>query len=115
MIARVAAASAAALLLVACGGDSTGRYDAQVAEVREAVEAGAEALLLDNMDPPRLSEAVATARELAPSGRRPRLEASGGVALENVAEIAATGVDEISVGALTHSAPALDLGLVVVL
>jgi nicotinate-nucleotide pyrophosphorylase (carboxylating) len=79
------------------------------AEVREALDAGAGRLLLDNMSPRKLHEAVAVARE---SGdRSPELEASGGVTLENVAEVASTGVDFISVGALTHSAPALDLSL----
>jgi nicotinate-nucleotide pyrophosphorylase (carboxylating) len=77
-------------------------------EVGEAVEAGADRLLLDNMTPAELREAVSVARE---SGRRVELEASGGITLENVAEIAATGVDDISVGALTHSAPALDLSM----
>jgi len=80
-------------------------------EVREAVAAEAETLLLDNMAPPELAEAVTAARELAGPHRRVRLEASGGVSLENAAEVAATGVDEISVGALTHSAPALDVSM----
>lgn len=79
-----------------------------LAEVREAVEAGADRLLLDNMTPAQLQEAVSAARR---GGGGPELEASGGVTLENVAEIAASGVDFISVGALTHSAPALDLSL----
>ena len=79
-------------------------------QVRAAVRAGAEALLLDNMAPDELRSAVEAARELD-GDRRVRLEASGGMTLENVAEIAATGVDEISIGALTHSAPALDVGL----
>ena len=78
-----------------------------VAEVSEAVEAGARRLLLDNMDPSGLSQAVARAREAGDV----ELEASGGVTLENVAEIAASGVDFVSVGALTHSAPALDLSM----
>ncbi len=76
-------------------------------EVREGAEAGADRLLLDNMSPAELREAVAAAR----GSSAPELEASGGVTLETVAEIAATGVDFISVGALTHSAPALDLSL----
>jgi nicotinate-nucleotide pyrophosphorylase (carboxylating) len=76
-------------------------------EVREGAEAGADWLLLDNMSPAELREAVAAAR----GSSAPKLEASGGVTLETVAEIAATGVDFISVGALTHSAPALDLSL----
>ena len=80
------------------------------AEVREALDAGAERLLLDNMDADGLEAAVA-ARDAAGSGAE--LEASGGVTLENVAEVAATGVEFISVGALTHSAPTLDLSLLV--
>ena len=80
-------------------------------EVREAVAAAAEALLLDNMDPSDLAEAVAIAGELAAPHRRPRLEASGGITLGNIRAIAATGVDDVSVGALTHSAPALDLSM----
>jgi nicotinate-nucleotide pyrophosphorylase (carboxylating) len=78
-----------------------------VDEVRQGVEAGADRLLLDNMRPAELREAVATARAL----NGPELEASGGVTLETVAEIAATGVDFVSVGALTHSAPVLDLSM----
>jgi nicotinate-nucleotide pyrophosphorylase (carboxylating) len=80
-----------------------------VAEVRAAVEAGADRLLLDNMEPEVLRLAVTAARNGAPNP--PKLEASGGITLENVAEVAATGVDFISVGALTHSAPALDLSM----
>ncbi len=76
-------------------------------EVRQGAKAGADRLLLDNMSVAELREAVAAAR--ATNG--PELEASGGVTLETVAEIAATGVDFISVGALTHSAPALDLSM----
>jgi nicotinate-nucleotide pyrophosphorylase (carboxylating) len=78
-------------------------------EVAEAIEAGATHLLLDNMAPERLREAVAATRERGEEAIR--LEASGGVTLDNVAEIAATGVDFISVGALTHSAAALDVSL----
>lgn len=76
-------------------------------EVREGVEAGADRLLLDNMSPAELRDAVAEAR--ATDG--PEFEASGGVTLDTVGEIAATGVDFVSVGALTHSAPALDLSM----
>jgi nicotinate-nucleotide pyrophosphorylase (carboxylating) len=79
-------------------------------EVREAVEAGADRLLLDNMGPVGLREAVAVARGL---GDGPKLEASGGITLANVREIAETGVDYVSVGALTHSAPALDLSMTI--
>jgi nicotinate-nucleotide pyrophosphorylase (carboxylating) len=76
------------------------------AEVEAALDAGAARLLLDNMDPEELRRAV----ELA--GGRARLEASGGVTLETVRAIAEAGVDFVSVGALTHSAPALDLSLI---
>jgi nicotinate-nucleotide pyrophosphorylase (carboxylating) len=75
-------------------------------EVRAAVEAGARRILLDNMTPAELREAVAAA------GGRAELEASGGVTLETVRQVAETGVDYVSVGALTHSAPALDISLI---
>ena len=78
---------------------------ATLAEVEEALGAGARRILLDNMEPPLLREAVALA------AGRAELEASGGVTLGTVREIAETGVDFISVGALTHSAPALDVSL----
>jgi nicotinate-nucleotide pyrophosphorylase (carboxylating) len=76
-------------------------------EVEEALEAGAPRLLLDNMAPADLRAAV----ELA--GGRARLEASGGITLETIRAVAETGVDFVSVGALTHSAPALDVSLLV--
>ena len=75
------------------------------AELEEALEAGAAHVLLDNMGPDELREAVAR------GGGRATLEASGGVTLDTVRAIAETGVDYVSVGALTHSAPALDLSL----
>jgi nicotinate-nucleotide pyrophosphorylase (carboxylating) len=74
-------------------------------QVREALDAGVDALLLDNMTLAELREAVAL------NAGRARLEASGGVSLDTIRDIAETGVDEISVGALTHSAPALDVSL----
>ena len=77
-----------------------------LAEVDEALGAGATRLLLDNMTVPELRAAVAHV------GGRAVLEASGNVSLATVGEIAGTGVDCISVGALTHSAPALDLSLI---
>jgi nicotinate-nucleotide pyrophosphorylase (carboxylating) len=81
-------------------------------EVAEALEAGAERLLLDNMLIAGLRSAVAARDQAAATGgRRAELEASGGVSLTTVAEISDTGVDFISVGALTHSAPALDVSL----
>ncbi|MDR1039129.1 MAG: carboxylating nicotinate-nucleotide diphosphorylase [Deltaproteobacteria bacterium] len=81
-------------------------------QLREALEGGAEIVLLDNMDPDGLRRAVALAEEFcAPGPRRVLLEASGGVTLDTVKEISETGVDFVSTGALTHSAPAADLGL----
>ena len=74
-------------------------------ELREALQAGAKRILLDNMKPAELRQAVRIA------AGRCRLEASGGVNLSNIRKIAATGVDFISVGALTHSAPAVDISL----
>jgi nicotinate-nucleotide pyrophosphorylase (carboxylating) len=75
-------------------------------QVQEALEAGADEILLDNMDLEGLRKAVALVKA---HGRRS--EASGGVTLETVGAIAKTGVDSISVGALTHSARAIDLSL----
>ncbi|MBL6934788.1 MAG: carboxylating nicotinate-nucleotide diphosphorylase [Alphaproteobacteria bacterium] len=77
-------------------------------QVREALEAGADTLLLDNMDVDTLRQAVAL-RDGA--NTEAKLEASGGVTLENVRAIAETGVDFISVGRITQSAPAADMGL----
>ena len=74
-------------------------------QVEEALAAGADHILLDNMTPDELREAVKLV------GGRAKTEASGGVRLANVAEIAGTGVDYISVGALTHSAKAADFSL----
>jgi nicotinate-nucleotide pyrophosphorylase (carboxylating) len=79
-----------------------------VDEVTDALAAGADILMLDNMSPKQMREAV----ELV--NRRAIVEASGGIKLENVRQVAATGVDLISVGALTHSPKALDLSLEVV-
>jgi len=74
-------------------------------QLKEALDGGADAVLLDNMSPDTLREAVAVNKG------RATLEASGGVTLETVRGIAETGVDLISVGWLTHSAPSFDLGL----
>ena len=84
----------------------------KLGEVEEALDAGAARILLDNMSPTELSRAVRVVANAARAhGPEATLEASGGVTLDNVAEIAATGVDFISVGALTHSAPALDCSM----
>ncbi|WP_431974867.1 carboxylating nicotinate-nucleotide diphosphorylase [Micromonospora haikouensis] len=76
-----------------------------LAEALEAVEAGADFLLLDNMTPATLRAVVAAV------GDRAELEATGGLTLDVVAEYGATGVDYLSVGALTHSSPILDVAL----
>jgi len=68
-------------------------------------------IMLDNFTPEALGRAVALVEERFPEGGRPLLEASGGITLETVAAVAATGVDRISVGELTHSAPAVDIAL----
>lgn len=81
-----------------------------LAQLREALEAGADLVLLDNMDVATLEAAVAIARTHRAAGGRVLLEASGGCTLATAAEVAATGVDLIAIGELTHSAPALDLG-----
>jgi nicotinate-nucleotide pyrophosphorylase (carboxylating) len=75
-------------------------------ELDEALEAGAPRIMLDNMDLSTMRAAVAR------TAGRASLEASGGVTLESLREIAETGIDFISIGALTHSAPALDLSLI---
>ncbi len=106
---RVRAASdraraTAAPAFVECEVDSLAQLDELL-----ALPAGVlDMVLLDNMDPPMLAEAVRRRDARAP---RVLLEASGGVRLETVRAIAESGVDRISVGAITHSAPALDLGL----
>lgn len=76
-----------------------------VDEAVEAVEAGADFLLCDNMTPEVLAETVAAV------GDRAELEATGGLTLEVAGRYAATGVDFLSVGALTHSSPILDIAL----
>lgn len=78
-------------------------------EVRQALDAGVDRIMFDNMPPPLLREAVALVR--AHDGPRPETEASGGITLETIRAAAETGVDFVSVGALTHSAASLDLSL----
>lgn len=92
--------------LAAAGGLPVEVECASLDEVREALDAGVPRILLDNMTNSELREAVAVV------AGRAQLEASGGVSLETVRAIAETGVDFISVGALTHSAPALDVSLI---
>ncbi len=74
-------------------------------ELSEALEAGAEAVLLDNFSPEELAQAVRL------GGEQTRLEASGGINLETISTVAATGIETISLGCLTHSAPAADIAL----
>jgi nicotinate-nucleotide pyrophosphorylase (carboxylating) len=77
----------------------------RIDQIEPALSAGADRLLLDNMDPAMLREAVRIV------GKRVPLEASGGVTLETIRFLAETGVDFISVGRITQSAPAVDIGL----
>jgi nicotinate-nucleotide pyrophosphorylase (carboxylating) len=81
---------------------------ADLEQLREALACGVRHIMLDNMD----IDAIRTA--VAETAGRAALEASGGITLENARAVAETGVDFISIGALTHSAPALDLSLKVV-
>lgn len=78
----------------------------QVEQVEQACAAGAQLVLLDNMSTDQMRESVLIAKRYGT-----RTEASGGLTLDNAAEVAATGVDYLAVGALTHSAPALDIAL----
>lgn len=78
---------------------------ATLAQVREALESGADIIMLDNMEPDRVEEAVAIV------GGRTRVEVSGGVTPENLASYVKLGMDMISLGCLTHSAPTADLSL----
>jgi nicotinate-nucleotide pyrophosphorylase (carboxylating) len=83
------------------------------AQVMEALEAGADIILLDNFEPDELVRLVALVGEwaAAPARRRPLLEASGGITLDTLDAYAATGVDLVSSGSITNSAPVLDIGL----
>ncbi|NLA36267.1 MAG: carboxylating nicotinate-nucleotide diphosphorylase [Actinobacteria bacterium] len=77
----------------------------------EAIEAGAQAVLLDNMSVEQVRDCVDAAGELAAKGRPALLEVSGGVTLETIGDYSSTGVDQISIGRITNSAPVLDIGL----
>jgi nicotinate-nucleotide pyrophosphorylase (carboxylating) len=105
-----AAGSVTAAFDAVCGRHSAPGLHVQVEcdtleQVREALGAGATSILLDNMSIAEMTEAVALAKG------RAALEASGGLALDGARDVAETGVDYLAVGALTHSAPALDIGL----
>jgi nicotinate-nucleotide pyrophosphorylase (carboxylating) len=85
----------------------------EVRTLAEAIEAAAlkpDRLLLDNMSPAEMRQVV---EALGPRESRPELEASGGITLESLPQVAATGVDLVSLGALTHSARAIDFSLLV--
>jgi len=101
------AAAVRAVRAAACPGLAIEVECDSVAQVREALAAGARFILLDNMSVPELRAAVAVARDYAGV----RLEASGGLRLAGAREVAETGVHYLSVGALTHSSRVLDLGL----
>lgn len=83
----------------------------RIDQVPEAVEAGADAILLDNMSPETLEQAVGVVAALVGTGRRPLLEASGGIAIDTIGRVSETGVDMISTSKLSFGAPTLDIGL----
>lgn len=104
---------AGVIALARSGAAHTVRIEVEVTDAemaREAIEAGADVILLDNMTPDEMRAVVAEHRG-NPSSPRVVFEASGGITLATIAEVASTGVDLISSGALTHSAPALDISL----
>jgi nicotinate-nucleotide pyrophosphorylase (carboxylating) len=113
--------------VAAAGGLAKAVHAARTAEPEKAIEVevrnldeaayalgmGVDRLLLDNMSPDSMPEAVALRDENAGGPDGVSLEASGGVTLENVREVAETGVEFISIGALTHSAPTLDFSMLI--
>ena len=80
-------------------------------DLDEVLSAAPDVILLDNMTPGQVRRAAEIVRHKCADGRRPMLEASGSVNLANVRGYAEAGADRVSVGALTHSAPALDISL----
>lgn len=82
-------------------------------ELESALRAGADTVLLDNMDDDQVAAAIAIVQAHAAGGRRALVEVSGGITLERIPKLAALGVDVVSVGALTHSVAAADLSLLV--
>ncbi|MBM4377113.1 MAG: carboxylating nicotinate-nucleotide diphosphorylase [Deltaproteobacteria bacterium] len=92
----------------------TSRVEVEVTnadELERALTAGADIVMLDNMNDDAVRASVARCRRLGAPPRGPIVEASGGITLERIPRLAAAGVDVISVGALTHSAPAADISL----
>jgi len=102
---RVAGSIGAAVELAQATGELVEVECDTLDQVKDALAARADMILLDNMPPALLSQAVAL------TDGRAKLEASGGVTLDNVRAIAETGVDFVSIGALTHSARALDVSM----
>ena len=86
----------------------------RLTQVEAAVAAGADAILLDNMSPDELRAAVARIQELTGVGRRPLVEASGGIDLDTIGPVSESGVDMISTSKLSFGAPTLDIGLDIV-
>ncbi len=82
---------------------------ANLAQVEQALKANADIIMLDNMTPEQVRECVAVVKASAPEERRALTEASGGITLDNVRAYAEAGVDLISIGSITHSAPAVDI------
>jgi nicotinate-nucleotide pyrophosphorylase (carboxylating) len=110
---RLAGGVAAALKAVEAARSRAAWIEIEVTnldELRAALVLGPDVILLDNMSPALVRQAVGNVRTHDPA-RKIRIEASGGITLENVREFAETSVDCISIGALTHSAPAVDLSL----
>jgi nicotinate-nucleotide pyrophosphorylase (carboxylating) len=80
-------------------------------QVGRALQAGADRIMLDNMDPDRIRQALDLIRRQSEGRKRPRVEVSGNVTLENIGRLAMEGVDDISIGSITHSSTALDISL----
>ena len=104
---------AVALVVGTAQGAAVGIEAADLDELRAALVPGVDVVLLDNFTPEECAQAATVRRAAFPAGDGPLLEASGGVTLAYVRAYAATGVERISVGALTHSAPALDVSMAV--
>ncbi|MBI2092377.1 MAG: carboxylating nicotinate-nucleotide diphosphorylase [Deltaproteobacteria bacterium] len=84
-----------------------------ISELEEAIVAGADIIMLDNFTPKMTIKAVKLAKKLSKIVKKqPKLEVSGGISLKNIKKYAKTGVDYISVGAITHSAPTVDIHLI---
>jgi nicotinate-nucleotide pyrophosphorylase (carboxylating) len=114
MATRDLAASLSQVVSLSRGEDASRLIEIEVDtldQLREVLKVdGIDVILLDNMDCPKMVQAAAL-RDRAGRKSAVELEASGGVTLETVRSIAQTGVERIAVGAITHSAPALDIGL----